>query len=506
MMNSTIYKQYDSRWGSKPYPIKSSSFSGNGCGCVAVTHLLIEQDKYKKYTPEPVRKYMVSQGFAVPNQGTTWSGITKSLEHYGFKVTHVGASEPMSTVWKELDKGNRIGIILFSGGAGPDGTVWTAGGHYMAFTAYKKTNSLHKLYMKDSGARNHDGWYSYEKSMKGRVYQVWIVENFSASSKSTDDDFLTAKNIKAAQKLLGTTADGIISGQLSASAKYWPGIDLSCVEFGSGGSAFIKALQKKLKMSGPDGYLGPNTIKAVQKLVGVKADGYWGPKTTKAFNDWVAKSSKPKSSTTDNKSTSKSTKLKGIDISNYQGKISQANFKKIKDSGVKFVILRIGYTGSSTKEPTIDVSFENNYKNAIAVGLPVGIYYYSLATTEAAAKKEANFVVKHLRGKKITYPVYIDIEDSKQMNSTKSALAKVANTFCGIVAGSGYKGGVYASLSWLTSKIGKINSKYSIWVAQYYSKCEYTGTYDIWQYSSSGSVPGIKGNVDMNYCYKKFGE
>lgn len=70
-MNKTIYRQYDSRWGSKPYPTKASTFSGNGCGCVACTHILIELNKYKNTTPETVRQYMVAQGFAVAYQGTT---------------------------------------------------------------------------------------------------------------------------------------------------------------------------------------------------------------------------------------------------------------------------------------------------------------------------------------------------------------------------------------------------------------------------------------------------
>ena len=110
-MNSALYKQYDSRWGSKPYPTKNSSFSGNGCGCCACTHLIIEQEQYKDLTPEPVRQWMVKQGFAYANQGTTWSGITKTLQHYGYKVVHIGASDPMSKAWTELNKGNRIGII-----------------------------------------------------------------------------------------------------------------------------------------------------------------------------------------------------------------------------------------------------------------------------------------------------------------------------------------------------------------------------------------------------------
>ena len=165
-MNSALYKQYDSRWGSKPYPTKSSSFSGNGCGCCACTHLIIEQDKYKDYTPEPFRQYMVNQGFAYPNQGTTWNGIKLTLEHYGYKVVHIGVSDPMSKAWTELNKGNRIGVILFTSGKAPNGMVWTTGGHYVAFTDYYVKDGKHWFYTKDSGGRDNDsakhGYYSYE--------------------------------------------------------------------------------------------------------------------------------------------------------------------------------------------------------------------------------------------------------------------------------------------------------------------------------------------------------
>ena len=506
-MNSTIYKQYDSRWGSKPYPTKNSSFAGNGCGCCACTHLIIEMDKYKKYTPEPVRKYMVSQGFAISGQGTTWSGITKTLQHYGYNVTHIGVNDSISRAWKELDKGDRIGIILFSGGAGPDGTVWTAGGHYIAFTGYKKTSDgKHKLFMKDSGSRNHDGWYQYEKSMKGRVYQIWIVKKINAVSSVITDDYLNKSDIKKAQKAFGITQDGKIGGQLSSSAKYWSGIDLDCIEFGNGGSALVRAIQKNLKLSGPDGLLGPNTIKAVQKKVGVSVDGYWGINTTKAFNKWVDKLIEEKSNKTTTTTTASATptKVKGIDISAYQGKITKAKFKAMKNNGIKYVILRIGYTGSSSNKPTLDNVFEYNYKNAIAAGLPVGIYYYSLAKTEAKAKEEAKFCIEQLKGKKITYPVYIDIEDSKQYKCTKSELAAVCNSFCKTIKSAKYIPGVYACLDWFNNKIGKITEDHTKWVAQYSSKCDYKGAYDMWQYSSSGKVTGISGNVDMDYCYKKF--
>ena len=85
-MRSTIFRQYDSRWGSLGYPTKAYSFADNGCGCCSCTHVIIEKDKYKNYTPKNVRPYMIDQGFVTYGNGTTWDGITKTLEHYGFNV------------------------------------------------------------------------------------------------------------------------------------------------------------------------------------------------------------------------------------------------------------------------------------------------------------------------------------------------------------------------------------------------------------------------------------
>lgn len=524
-MNKTLYKQYDSRWGSKPYP-KGSTMSGCGCGCVACTHIIIEQEKYKNYTPEPVRQYMVSQGFAIRGQGTTWSGITKTLQHYGYKVTHIGVNDPISKAWTELNKGNRIGVILFLGGKAPNGTVWTAGGHYVAFTDYYTKNGKHYFYTKDSGGRNHDsakhGYYTYENSMKGLVYQMWIVERIGsevkttpttttttttktttvASSKLTVDGVFGKSSVKALQKLFGTAQDGVISGQAARLKQYHKGFDGN-IKYGSGGSALVRAIQKYLGLSGPDGQLGPNTIKAIQRLVGVTADGYWGSATSKALQKWInTNPTLPKKNTNVTTTTKKSSKKKGMDISVYQGKVSVANFKKAKADGIDFVILRLGYTGSSSKQPTLDSTFETNYKNAIAAGLPVGIYFYSLATSSTLAKKEANFCVQHLKGKQITYPVYIDMEDpTYQAKHTKATLAGVCNVFCDTIAAAGYKPGVYASLSWFNNKIGNITSKHTKWVAQYYKECQYKGAYDMWQYTSSGKVAGLTGRIDLNYWY-----
>lgn len=181
-MSSTIFRQYDKRWGSLPYPTKNSSFSGNGCGCCSVTHLAIENPKYTKLTPKDVRKFMVK--YAVSGKGTLWSGIPAGLKHYGYKdVVHIDEADPMSKAFKYIKKGYTMGVILFSAGWG--GTTskvyWTGGGHYIAFNKVKNvTNSDAYFYMKDSGGRKHDGWYSYHKSMKNRVYQMWLVKPIKA--------------------------------------------------------------------------------------------------------------------------------------------------------------------------------------------------------------------------------------------------------------------------------------------------------------------------------------
>ncbi len=174
-MRSAIFRQYDTRWGSLGYPTKAYSFADNGCGCCACTHLVIEKDKYKDYTPKTLRKYMVAQGYATYGNGTTWDGITKTLEHYGYDVVKPNISTSMDAAWKELDKGNRAGILLFSAGS-RGGITWTSGGHYVAFTAYKKQNGKHYFYTKDSGGRHNDGWHCYEDHMKYLLPQIWIVE------------------------------------------------------------------------------------------------------------------------------------------------------------------------------------------------------------------------------------------------------------------------------------------------------------------------------------------
>ena len=270
------------------------------------------------------------------------------------------------------------------------------------------------------------------------------------------------------------------------------------IKMGDSGSE-VKKLQQFLNWAinsnlVVDGLFGDKTdtaVRAFQTKCKITVDGLFGSTSLTKAKEF-------------NKGDTKM-KLKGIDVSAWQNKISVANFKKAKASGINYVILRVGYTGSSSKSPTIDSVFENNYANAISAGLPVGIYYYSLATSIAMAEKEANFVVKKLKGKNITYPVYIDMEDDTyQRKCSKATLASVCNTFCNIVKNAGYIPGVYASLDWFNNRIGNITVKHTKWVAQYYKECQYKGAYDMWQYTSSEAVSGIANKTDVSWCYKDF--
>lgn len=194
-MNSKIYRQADSRWGSLPYPTKAYSFAGNACGACAVLHCVIEQDKYKDMTPKDIRPYMVQ--YATKGNGTLWSGITKGLEHYGYNV-HWRQSDSMADIYKVLKNSLKRGVILFGSDIGPDGTVWTRSGHYIAFVDYRIRDGRHEFYLKDSGGRCHDGWYSYEKSMRGDVRNVWICTGLKDGEKKDekkDDQKTTSEKV-----------------------------------------------------------------------------------------------------------------------------------------------------------------------------------------------------------------------------------------------------------------------------------------------------------------------
>lgn len=293
-MNTKIFRQYDGPWAKKPYPTKGCTVSGAGCGLVALTHIAIEQDRYKNWTPENLRPYMLQHKYAIAGQGTRWEGITQTLKYLGHDRVVRIYNDPMKVAFDELNKGNRIGIILFSSGkAGTARVTWTSCGHYVAFTSYKYEDGQHWFYCKDSGGRKHDGWYSYERHMKGKVFKMWIVERVGiqttgAPGKLTVDGIGGSATIKALQNHLKVYADGLITGQDRNLKKFYPALKAVSFSDNPKGSPTVKVLQANLGIS-PDGILGKTSIMALQAKLGVKQDGVLGKETMKALQLYLNK-------------------------------------------------------------------------------------------------------------------------------------------------------------------------------------------------------------------------
>lgn len=190
--------------------------------------------------------------------------------------------------------------------------------------------------------------------------------------------------------------------------------------------------------------------------------------------------------------------LKLIDVSVHQGKI---NWKEVKNH-INGAIIRCGY-GSDYLEQD-DARFEENVEACIENDIPFGVYLYSYAKTIAQAKSEAAHVIRLISPykDKISYPVYYDLEEA----GTEKGAVERALIFGEIIEAEGYWCGIYANQYWWKNYLKNDLDRYTKWVAKYSNEkpSGISGTYDIWQYSSKGRVPGIKNNVDMNICYRDF--
>lgn len=188
----------------------------------------------------------------------------------------------------------------------------------------------------------------------------------------------------------------------------------------------------------------------------------------------------------------------GIDVSVHQG--GNVDFNKVKAAGKNFVILRAGY-GKSTK----DTYFEQNYRNAKSAGMNVGVYWYSYGYSVDDSTKEAYGCLSAIKDKKFEYPIYYDIEEGNTFNQGINVVSGMADNFCKILQNNGYFCGIYSSKYHLQSYFSEyVRNKYTIWVAQYYTSCTYTGAYKIWQSSCEGRVNGINGDVDLDTSYEDF--
>lgn len=193
----------------------------------------------------------------------------------------------------------------------------------------------------------------------------------------------------------------------------------------------------------------------------------------------------------------------GIDISSYNGNV---DMKKIKQNGIEFAILRL-FQGSKTRK--LDKKFNENYSKAIDIGIFIGVYVYSYATNKEQAIEEAKRTIQELKGLKLEYPIFIDMEDAdnyKLKNKVDySTCVEICEFFCDYIEKAGYYAGIYANLDWFNNKINsKRLDRFDKWVAQWSSQCDYEKTYGIWQYTSKGEINGIDGYVDLNYSFKDY--
>ena len=189
--------------------------------------------------------------------------------------------------------------------------------------------------------------------------------------------------------------------------------------------------------------------------------------------------------------------FEGVDVSVYQGNI---DCNRAKADGIEFAIMRAGYGKYVSQK---DKYFDQNMKNAKAAGLPCGVYWFSYALTPEDAIKEADACYEVIKNYKLEYPVSFDMETESQMKLPKETVAQIIEAFCGRMESYGYYTTLYTYASFLNYKVeDRIFDKYDIWVAHYNtSKPAFNRNYGLWQYSCTGSVQGITGNVDRDYVY-----
>ena len=191
--------------------------------------------------------------------------------------------------------------------------------------------------------------------------------------------------------------------------------------------------------------------------------------------------------------------MKGIDVSVHNGKI---DWQKVRAAGIDFAILRAGYGRLASQK---DDRFEENYAGAKAAGIPVGAYWYSYAMDEDEARQEAEVFLSIIKGKQFEFPVNFDLEEKKQFDLGKEKVSAIMRAFLERVEAAGYFVGLYGSASSLvTHTSDDIKSRYTIWLAHWCDRTNYSGAYGIWQHSEKGKVAGINGNVDLDIGYKDF--
>lgn len=199
----------------------------------------------------------------------------------------------------------------------------------------------------------------------------------------------------------------------------------------------------------------------------------------------------------------------GIDVSSHQGEI---DWQQVAGAGIEFAMLRAGYRGYGEEgRLVIDEQFQTNLRGALDAGLEVGVYFFSQATTVWEAEEEAQLLLDTLKGADVTYPVVFDWERvhtsaARTDAVTAKSVTLMAEAFCSRVAQAGYTPGIYFNqdMGYLELDLERL-SDCVFWLAEYDERPEFYYHFDLWQYSCTGAVPGIGGDVDLNLSFRDFG-
>lgn len=193
----------------------------------------------------------------------------------------------------------------------------------------------------------------------------------------------------------------------------------------------------------------------------------------------------------------------GIDVSHWQGDI---DWELVATSDVEFVMIRAGRGHISSDRPMIeDTRFREYIEGALAVGLEVGVYFYSYARSVAQAREEAEFLVEIIDGLELTYPVVFDIEDPIHERMSMELITAMTETFIEVLIENGYFPMIYSYMFFLNTKIEpQVLDTYAVWLAQWTAAPTYARDFYIWQFTDKGRIPGINGDVDLNISYIDF--
>lgn len=195
----------------------------------------------------------------------------------------------------------------------------------------------------------------------------------------------------------------------------------------------------------------------------------------------------------------------GIDVSSYQTSI---DWDAVKASGIEFAMIRTGYRGYVSGELVEDEMFRYHLEGAISAGLDVGVYFFSQALTPEEAEEEAQYVLQQVEGYALQYPIVFDWEEVQANARTDEMnmlmLTSCAQAFCETVEQAGYRSGVYFNQAYGYLQLNLVSLKdYYFWLAEYDETPSFAYDFQMWQYTDSGSVPGVEGPVDMNIAFQK---